>query len=181
MEALARNILVLQCQLGDEQAFGLLMAEYHPRLRFFVRRLVDCPQTADDVLQDVWLTVFRRIGTLTDSGALVGWLYAIARHKAWHVLRRRRDWSPIEDHPELAIDEPEPEFGPEEAACVHVAMGQLKPEYREILTLRFLEDMTYEQMAELIGCAVGTAKSRMHYAKKLLRREIERTDHDSRR
>jgi len=74
--------------------------------------------------------------------------------------------SPIEDN-ELS-------FGANLANKVHKALTRIQPYHREVLTLYFLEQMSYESIAEVVGCSLGTVKSRMHYAKQSLRKELER-------
>lgn len=72
----------------------------------------------------------------------------------------------------------EPTFAPEEAEQMHRALGRLRAPHREVLTLYFLEQMPYESIAEVVGCTLGTVRSRIFYAKQSLRREMER-DHGS--
>ena len=65
-------------------------------------------------------------------------------------------------------------FSPEDAAQVHAALAELPAEQREVMLLRFIQDMSYEQVAEVIDCSMGTVRSRIHYAKQALRTIIER-------
>jgi RNA polymerase sigma-70 factor (ECF subfamily) len=76
---------------------------------------------------------------------------------------------------ELTVGNGEPDdFSAEDAARVHRALDELEPEHREALVLRFLEEMSYEDMARVTGCPLGTVRSRLHYAKRALRRALER-------
>jgi len=173
LEKLARRTLIIRCQLGDECAFERLVRTYHARLRYFVRQLVASPDTADDVLQEVWVAVFRKIASLREADAFVTWLYRIARHKAYHAIRRPQ-------HVHLAEDQNVP--GPEDnEPCEFVqlndALGLLQPEHREVLILRYFEEMHYSAIAEALACPVGTVRSRLHVAKMRLRERIERTRH----
>jgi hypothetical protein len=70
----------------------------------------------------------------------------------------------------------EPVFTREQAGLIHVCLGRLKPVHREVLVLRFVEGMTYEQIAEVVGCPVGTVRSRIHHAKSALQHEMEASD-----
>ena len=67
----------------------------------------------------------------------------------------------------------EPTFSPEDAARIHKSMDRLKPQHKEVLMLRFLEQMSYQQMADVLGCNLGTVRSRLHYAKNALKQEME--------
>src|SRR2546422_298407 len=67
-------------------------------------------------------------------------------------------------------------FSPEDAIAIHAALDRMTPEHREALILRFVEEMSYEQIAAVTGVSVGTVRSRLHYAKRALRHLLERTD-----
>ena len=172
-ERLHEQLLVLRCQAGDEDAFEELVARYHPRLRYYLRRILPRPDHADDVLQEVWLAVFQALPRLADPAALAAWLYRIARDKAsvqWRVRPPERllDVSDFVEEPSQ-----DNEFRQEDAQEIHASLDQLAPEQREILVLRFLEDMTYQQIAKVTGCPIGTVRSRLYYAKSALRQAIE--------
>src|SRR4051812_7396210 len=89
LDRIYQRLLVLRCQTGDERAFEELVGRFHDRLRRFVRSLLPDEHTADDVLQDAWLDVWRNIGKLRDGDALESWLFRVARDRAYRVLRRR--------------------------------------------------------------------------------------------
>lgn len=172
-ERLYEQLLVLRCQAGDEAAFEELVARYHPRLRYYLRRLLPHPDQADDVLQEVWLAVFRALPRLADPAALAAWLYRIARDKAAVQWRGQPPEHGL-DVADLA-DEPSCDNGyrQEHALEIQAGLDELAPEQREVLVLRFLEDMTYRQIAQVTGCPVGTVRSRLYYAKSALRQAIE--------
>jgi RNA polymerase sigma-70 factor, ECF subfamily len=172
-EQLHEQLLVLRCQAGDEDAFEELVARYHPRLRYYLRRILPRPDHADDVLQEVWLAVFRALPRLADPAALAAWLYRIARDKASVQWRGRLPERLLDDSDLIEEPSQDNEFRREDAQEIHASLDQLTPEQREILVLRFLEDMTYEQIAKVTGCPIGTVRSRLHYAKSALRQAIE--------
>jgi RNA polymerase sigma-70 factor (ECF subfamily) len=172
-QRLHEQLLVLRCQAGDEDAFEELVARYHPRLRYYLRRILPRAEHADDVLQEVWLAVFRALPRLADPAALAAWLYRIARDKA-AVQWRGRPPERLLDASDL-VEEPSQgnEFRQEDAQEIHASLDQLSPEQREVLVLRFLEDMTYQQIAKVTGCPIGTVRSRLYYAKSALRQAIQ--------
>src|SRR3954470_25047067 len=90
-EALYEQVLVLRCQTGDGAAFGELLERFSEKLRYYVQSLLGRERRADleDVLQDVWLDVYRSISTLTDPGAIAAWLYRVARNRTVRHLRKR--------------------------------------------------------------------------------------------
>ena len=133
--------------------------------------------SAEDALQDVWLDVFRGLPRLEDPQALVAWLYRIARDRAYGRLRKARPLELLLDDA-LVVEpavEKEEEFSAEDAAQIHAALDDLPAEQREVLVLRFLEEMSYEQIARVVGCQLGTVRSRIHYAKRALRSVLERS------
>ena len=175
-EQVYRSVLVVRCQAGDRAAFEELVELYRPRLRYFLARMIGDDHAADDLLQDVWLDVYRGVGRLVDPGAFVAWLYQIARRRALGARRKRRQPTSSLDGIDLAEDEgDDDDFSAEDAERVQTALGRLVPEHREVLLLRFIEAMSYEDIARVTGCQLGTVRSRLHYAKRTLRRIMERT------
>jgi RNA polymerase sigma-70 factor (ECF subfamily) len=119
----------------------------------------------------VWFDVYRGVARLADPGAFPAWLYRIARHRALGELRKTRQHLSSLEGIDLAGEEGEDDdFSAEDAVRVHAALGRLAPEHREVLLLRFIEGMTYEDIARVTGCRLGTVRSRIHYAKRALRR-----------
>ena len=176
LNRLAERTLILRCQLGDEIAFERLVSKYHRRLRYFVRELVGPAGSAEDVLQEVWVTVYRRIATLRQPEAFVAWMYRIARHKVYHAIRKPAHVELVEDCAIPSHEDKENILDRYEAAQIHAAMRLLRPEHREVLILRFFEEMAYSDIAETVGCQIGTVRSRLHIAKKRLREHLERAD-----
>jgi RNA polymerase sigma-70 factor, ECF subfamily len=164
-------LLVVRYQAGDEIAFTELVNRYSPRLRYFLSSLVSDRNLVEDHLQNVWLDVYRGVQKLTNPSAFPAWVYRIARMRVARQSRRKEpivESYPLEDVP----TEPE-DFTAEEAASIHFAMGKLSREHREVLALRFLDDLSYPEIAEVIGIPVGTIRSRLHFAKKALRSILE--------
>lgn len=168
------EIIVLRCQNGDTDAFEELFERYQPRLKYYIRRLDTTGANTDDTLQDIWLTVFRKIHRLKDPNSFPVWLYRIARNKVYGRFRQKQKFVrlPKEEHlPELA--ENEPVFTAEDAERLHKALNNIQPYQREVITLCFLEKLSYQAIAEILGCSLGTVKSRIYYAKESLRKELE--------
>jgi RNA polymerase sigma-70 factor (ECF subfamily) len=170
-ERVYRTVLVVRCQAGDRAAFEELVELYQPRLRYFLAGMIGDDHAADDLLQEVWFDVFRGVARLADPGAFPAWLYRVARHRALGELRKKRPQVYSLEGVDPA--EEEEDFSAEDAERVHAALGRLAPEHREVLLLRFVEGMTYEDVAGITGCPLGTVRSRIHYAKRALRRVLE--------
>jgi len=171
---LIEQVLLLRCQIGDREAFAELIERYHRTLRYFINRLLENDETTEDVFQETWLTVVRQIRSLKEIDAFPTWLYRIARNKVYQHLRKDMKLSKLDENITVPNDTEDDAFSPEDAAKVHRCLERLKPEHKEVLMLRFLEQMSYDQIAQVIDCSLGTVKSRIHYAKLALRKEMER-------
>jgi RNA polymerase sigma factor (sigma-70 family) len=89
-DRLFERLLVLRCQAGDEAAFAALMDRYQPRLRYYVSKMLFGLREPDDVLQEIWIDVFRAISRLIDADAFRAWLYQVARARMVKQFRKRR-------------------------------------------------------------------------------------------
>lgn len=167
--------IVLRCKTGDRSAFETLFEQYHPRLKYYLRRLDDSGGHTDDQLQEVWMIVLRKIRTLKKPELFPVWLYQIARNCVYSGFRRKQRLVRLpEDYDIPVSDNNEPVFTAADAKELHRALHTLKPQHREVLTLSFMEQMPYQSIADVIGCSIGTVRSRLFYAKQSLRREMER-------
>ncbi|HTD67331.1 MAG TPA: sigma-70 family RNA polymerase sigma factor [Candidatus Limnocylindria bacterium] len=167
--------LVVRSQLGDEAAFAELLRMYSPRLRFYVSKMLhDRHENAEDLLQEIWLSIFRALPKLNDTAAFRAWLFRIARDRVCREFRRHRiefrsfDGQQVEH---VAVDDELNEAVDREA--VRQQLDQLSTEHREALVLRFIEDMSCDDIARVTGSTLGTVRSRIHYAKRALRRAFE--------
>lgn len=141
-----------------------LIERYSPGLRLFLAKICDRRSSADDLLQETWVDVYQKINRLQNPAAFVAWLYRIARDKAFREMRRRP--IPSQESDERCPDqiaEPEEDFTAEEAEQVRLALDELPVDQREMLILRFVESMSYQQIAEVVGCPLGTVRSRLFF------------------
>jgi RNA polymerase sigma-70 factor (ECF subfamily) len=175
-DAVARELLALRCRRGDRAALEELIRTWEPRLLYFIRRLVRDEADAWDVLQETWMRVLNGIGLLSEPRSLAPWLYRIARNTALrHVQSRPPAHASLEDHVESSAHDPAAErLEFEDAEQVHQGLLALSLPHREVLTLYFLEDLSVDEVATVLGVPPGTVKSRLYYAKQALRKVIER-------
>ena len=167
--------IVHRCQDGERAAFEELFETYQPRLKYYVRRLNSGGTNIDDILQDIWLNVFRKIHKLKDAQSFAVWLYRIARNKVYDGFRRKDRFVRLPEENEFPVSgSVEPVFDADDAEKLHRALNELKPYHREVLTLSFIEQMSYQSIADVVGCSIGTVKSRIFYAKQSLRQEMEK-------
>ena len=167
------QILILRCQLRDRQALAELIDRYQRPLRYFIARLVGNSDLADELSQETWLAVLGKMHTLRNAATFRVWLYRIARNKVYQELRRRKVTIELDEALEAADDTVDEIGSSEDAAKLHRCLEKLKPLHKEVLLLRFLEEMSYEQIADVLDCNIGTVRSRIFHAKLALKRELE--------
>jgi RNA polymerase sigma-70 factor (ECF subfamily) len=181
--AISEKLLVLRAQGRDERAFHELVTQYERRILYYIHRLLGSHADLADVMQEIWIRVFLRITTLRAPEAFRVWLYKIAHDVAVSHLRKnaRREIAGLGDaHTAEAAttsDWNECELL-ENAELVHETLERLSLPHREVLTLRFLEELDLSEIALVVGCNVGTVKSRLHYAKSAMRKLLEASRHE---
>jgi RNA polymerase sigma-70 factor (ECF subfamily) len=174
--------LALRCRLGEPAAFAELVETMERPLLYFSRSIVHDDQAALDVLQAVWMTAFRQLRRLKEPVALRSWLYRVTRGHAIDHIRRdlaRASAERVlaEEAGEVASPHEDPWFDTEDAAALHRALGTLEPRHREVLVLHFLEEMSVDEVASVVGCPPGTVKSRIFHAKRTLKEALLRLGH----
>jgi RNA polymerase sigma-70 factor (ECF subfamily) len=170
--------LALRCQSGEAGAFEDLIAVMERPLLYYATSLTGNSDTALDVLQDVWIRVFRSIGKLKDPGSLQSWMYKVTHGIAVDRIRRNSARAQAEEAQLDDFDEAEePSFAGEDAAALHRALSEIGLRHREVLILHFLEDLSIAEIASVVGCSEGTVKSRMHYGKRAMKEILEGASH----
>ena len=171
--AIACELLTLRCQQGDRAAWEELVRTWDGRLYYFIRRLIRHDADAFDVLQQTWLRVVRGMPALDDPQKLVPWLYRIARNTAYSHAKMQVAPDSLSGHDDQFADPGSIRSEFEDVEQVHRGLELLTVPHREVLTLAFLEEMSVDDVAAVLGIPPGTVKSRMHYAKRALREAIE--------
>jgi RNA polymerase sigma-70 factor (ECF subfamily) len=187
--------LVSELKAGSEAAFALLIAQYHQPIYSVIARSLQDPSDAADITQEVFLKVFRGIGSFHGDASLKTWLYRIALHEA---SNRRRWWSRHKKQ-ELTIDSPMTESGDSgEALClgdtltdggrspyelaaehetrarVEAALLKLPENFRTVVVLREIEGFAYDEIAEILDIHIGTVKSRLLRGRAALKNHLLR-------
>ncbi|MER6946716.1 RNA polymerase sigma factor [Nonomuraea sp. NPDC000554] len=153
---------------GDAGALTELYERYGGPLFAFLNRLAGDRGTAEEVLQDTLLAVWRSAGTFQGRSSVSTWLFGVARRQAHNRLRRVPPPAAAEP-----CDRADGLPGPEELAVggdwLEAALARLPLAQREVVVLHFLDDMAHQDIAEVLGIPVGTVKSRLHHARTKLR------------
>jgi RNA polymerase sigma-70 factor (ECF subfamily) len=165
----------------DPALLDHLIQQYHCRLFRYLLMLTGSREEAEDLFQETWIRVLEKGHQYNQRWKFEAWLFTIARHLAIDFLRRRQPQSldallqPIGTDRPLELEDTtfssafEQAFQGEEAASVAAALAHLPPSYREVLTLRFHEDMELEEIARVVDSPLSTVKSRLYRGLAMLR------------
>jgi RNA polymerase sigma-70 factor (ECF subfamily) len=179
---------VAELQAGSEDAFAYLLAVYQNPVYNFVSHILANPAEAADVLQDVFIKVFKGIGQFHGDSSLKTWIYRIAVHEA---SNHRRGWMRRQWREPFSIDDMDAKASlsaaearvssetpyqlleqAEREEMLRRALGSLTQPYRAVVVLRDVEGMSYDEIARLTGMAEGTVKSRLMRGRELLRQKL---------
>lgn len=160
--------LVAALRGGDLEAFERLYDRYERRLYGYIRRFVADPAAADDLFQDVFITVLRDRTYDPARGRFAAWLFMVARNRCLGEQRRQRTREALASELEVRLTPRASTF--EDAGRVHAAVAALPEPQRQLILLKQLGELTYREIAGLLGVAEGTIKSRLHAATAALRR-----------
>ncbi len=168
---------VPQARAGEPAAWDTLFKRYQLPLYVYVFELVHDEQTSLDVVQETFINAVRHIGSLRDDGKFGSWLFGIAHQKCiqrWRKQNRERDaLEEIAESPLEVEDDPrELLIRREQESEFMSLLNQLPLPQRSVVLLHFVEDFSLEEIADITGAQPGTVKSRLHYAKKALRKLI---------
>jgi RNA polymerase sigma-70 factor (ECF subfamily) len=168
-------VLIRRCQAGDEEAFGLLFEKYKNLVYRTTYLTLGTAADAEDILQEVFLQVHRSLdGYDPGRGAFSTWLYRITVNRCLNWRRSR----PFTDSLDEIADEPTRSAGalPDCYAdddCVRRAVARLSRKLRVVVVLRHYWDLSYAEIAEIMDLPLGTVRSRLNLALRLMRDDLE--------
>ena len=181
------SALVAGLRTGDECAYELLIQRFERPVYNLVSRLVDDPGDAADVAQEVFLKVFRKVGTFRAESSLKTWIYRIAVNEArnqrrWFVRHRGKEigLEPAESDtqgPQDWLSDPgrspyQSALDQETHALIESALKKVSPNYRAAVVLREVEGLSYEEISEVLDVSLGTVKSRILRGRESLRKHL---------
>jgi len=169
---------VRQAREGEAGAWDALFRRYQLPLFTYVNELAHDEQASLDIVQETFIAAARHIGGLREDGKFGSWLFGIAHQKCVQLWRKKsRETVPIDELEEQSIcGDAEPDellIREEQEAMVMKFLEQLAAPHRAVLLLHYLEDFSLEEIAGVTGCELGTVKSRLHYARKAMRKLLE--------
>ncbi|MBR2446261.1 MAG: sigma-70 family RNA polymerase sigma factor [Clostridia bacterium] len=176
---------LMAAKAGDEHAFASLVRVYQDRVYSLAYYMTKNHHDAEDVAQEVFLKIWRALPSYRGENEPDAWIMKIAKNACYDFLKSRRQVEPLEreidgEVVERPLADPDPDSNPPEAAVlseqrdeVAKALLRLPPEQREILTLRYVDGLSYEQLARVMSLGMGTVKSKLWRAKKALKNILQ--------
>jgi RNA polymerase sigma factor (sigma-70 family) len=164
-------LALLRSDESRNYGFNLLVRQYQRRLYGFVRRMVTDHDEAQDVLQNTFIKAFNGIGGFKGGSKIYSWLYRIAHNECLDHLRRMRrglfvNSDTVMDRLTTTLDGSEHFSGDAIAKKLQMAVMRLPEKQRAVFTMKYFEEMKYEEMSEITGTSVGALKSSYHIAVK---------------
>jgi RNA polymerase sigma-70 factor (ECF subfamily) len=180
------DILIRAHLKGDPNAFEVLFKKYKEQVARLVYSIAKDDALVDDIVQEVFLLVYRHLAKFRQHAAFKTWMYRITVNEAFRQLGRLKRWQPL----------PEGDFEPsrlassmvvfdngespervlidgEQKRLVHRALEQIKPHHRMILVLYYMEDLSVQEIAQVLEIPEGSVKSRLFYARDSLRKVLD--------
>jgi RNA polymerase sigma-70 factor (ECF subfamily) len=163
--------LIAAVAAGDREAFGALYGRRRPDVYRFALHMTGVPAAAEDVAQDVFMTVIHEAVRYTPGrSGVVAWLLGIARNHARRRLAARRlePMPAAGSEPRVIADPVDGMVRGQQVEALRLALGSLPIAYREAIVLCDLQELTYQDAAVAAGCAIGTVRSRLHRGRQIL-------------
>ena len=177
--------LIKRCKDGDRNAFNELFAMYENKVINIAYGMLSDREDAYDAAQEVFIKVYKNIASFKENSSLSTWIYRITSNTCNDILRKRQrsvgtvsinsTYDEEEKDMELKDTAPTPaEFAEmtETQRAVREAINELSDEYREVITLCDIEDLSYDEISGIINCPVGTVKSRINRARNALKKKL---------
>jgi RNA polymerase sigma-70 factor (ECF subfamily) len=176
--------LIARLRAGDEEAYETLIAQFQQPVYNLICRLLNDPSDAVDVVQEVFLKIFRSVDHFRGRSTLKTWIYRIAvneayNHRRWFSRHRRQEVGLESDDergcyqdllPDQGISPFDQLLDHETHVLIEEALQHLNPKFRAAVVLRDIEDMSYEEIGEILRISLGTVKSRIVRGREALRR-----------
>ena len=177
--------LIKRCQSGCREALDSLYREYRPNVLHIARKIMGNEQDAEDAVQEVFERVLDRIGQFRYEASFSSWLRVLAKNVCRDILRRkgRHPTQSLDSLCELneteitakssSISQEEELIMKELLENLHEKIDRLKEKHRKLIILRYIDGLSYRKIAQLLGCSESQVKSRLHQARKKLRRTCQ--------
>lgn len=179
--------LVMKAVAGDQRAYAELLQRYRDSIYFMLLKMVNNADDADDLTIEAFGKAFKNIQQYTPNFAFSTWLFKIATNNCIDFIRRKKaSHIPIEQSGEeidsiplpIHADSPDPEenmINQQKINRMRDVVSKLKPRYRQLVEMRYFDEMSYEEISEKLNLPIGTVKARLFRARELLLNIMKRT------
>ncbi|WP_206099015.1 RNA polymerase sigma factor SigW [Paenibacillus nanensis] len=171
---------------GDQQAFAELVDLYQDKLYHMAYRMLSNRQEAEDVVQDTFLRVYKNLDRFDETLKFSTWIYRIATNLCIDRLRKRKqtysldaesqDYEGLDGYSMIPSDDRTPESElilSDTQRIIHQAMETLPPKYKSVMMLRYIQDLSLQEVGDILGMPVTTIKTRVHRGREFLRKKLE--------
>ncbi|HZE79771.1 MAG TPA: RNA polymerase sigma factor [Candidatus Polarisedimenticolia bacterium] len=165
-----------QVRGGVGEMLGVLFERYHVPLFNFYLKLTGDRTASEDLVQEVFFRILKYRHSYRPDTAFRAWMYQIARNARIDLLRKHRPETNLEPEMSPAVAPMDTAQQSQEARLLHSALMQISEDKREVLILSRFQDLKYEEIAQLLGCEVGTVKTRVHRALQDLRQIFQQLE-----
>lgn len=178
MENASDRELILQIQAGSLEALGVVYDRHRRLVYRTALAITNEPEAAADLLQETFLRLYRFAGRVDPERPLEPWLYRVTTNLAYTAVKRRRNWlRPLEEIAEWIVGGRK--FSPqilaemdEEALRVQQAISSLPLSQRVVVVLYYINDLSLQEISDILGIPEGTVKSRLHYGRQALKKQL---------
>jgi RNA polymerase sigma-70 factor (ECF subfamily) len=167
------SVAIRTCQAGDKDAFRYIVERYQAEAMGHAVAILADRQDALDAVQEAFIAAYQALDKFDSARRFYPWFYVILRNCCYKLAtnRRKREASSLED---TEIVAPSEGISPEDALILERSLGELSSEERELITLKHLDGLSYEELAERLEIPVGTVMSRLYHARRRLRQKLAR-------
>ena len=169
-------ILLMQSPENQEKGLRMMMDAYQSRLYWHIRRLVDDEDAAKDVLQETFIKVYQNFSQFKKDSQLYTWLYRIASNEALQHLNKAKKMQKTEQDADVYLENQKAENSGRNADEIELllqdAIQKLPEKQRMVFTLRYYDDLPYEEISKILDMSVSTLKTNYHYAKSKIEQYI---------
>ncbi len=157
--------IIEKMRTHPDQGMRILMDEYQERIYWHIRRLVVYEEDAEDMLQEVFIKIYQKFDTFKGDSSLFSWIYRLATNATLSFLRKKKEESLSLDKARLQCAASYFEYGDREAVALQEAIHDLPPKQQTVFNLRYYDDLSFKQIAEITDTSESSAKANYCFAK----------------
>lgn len=180
-EGIEDHIILLEFRspATKEKAFNSLLHKYQQRLYWHIRRMVNDHEDSDDILQEVFIKVWRSLDNFREDAQLYTWLYRIATNESITFLNKKKktgsvSYDDVSNHVAEAYAETPSQDGDQIQRKLQAAIDTLPDKQKLVFNMKYFQDMKYDEMSEILGTSVGALKASYHIAVKKIEEYLTR-------